>query len=216
MYPLARYLPSTMDIAFTDLYPYTAVATFRMKVAVTWCSVLSFFTAKYRHIGRARECARYNPRAVACLFDGIPRMFKHNLMSSAARRPSVRQTVYRMASVLAAGVLLAGCAQAPYDASDRERGYVLSHDGARPIENATLNGFLDQTPGNSAVTASTSPWGNNVEVVAESRYFAASGRECRKLRIVTPSRETRKVLVCRTDNGWVEQRLVTQTAEGRP
>lgn len=142
-------------------------------------------------------------------------MYKHNLMSSPARRLSLRRSVYRMASVLAAGALLVGCAQAPYGASDGERGYVLSHDGARPIQNATLNGFLDQTPGSSAVTVATSPWGNNVEVVAESRYFAASGRECRQLRIVTPSRETSKVLVCRTDNGWAEQRLVTQTAEGR-
>lgn len=143
-------------------------------------------------------------------------MFKHNPMTLPTRRLSVPLSVYRMAAVLAAGVLLAGCAQGPYGASGGDRGYVLSHDGARPIENATLNGFLNQTPGNSAVTAATSPWGNNVEVVAESRYFAASGRECRKLRVVTPSRETRKVLVCRTDNGWVEQRLVTQTAEGRP
>ncbi|WNK21166.1 hypothetical protein P1P91_05690 [Halomonas piscis] len=122
-------------------------------------------------------------------------MYKHNLRSSPAHRLSVPASVYRLASVLAAGALLAGCAQVPYDASDGERGYVLSHDGARPIQNATLNGFLDQTPGNSAVTVATSPWGNNVEVVAESRYFAASGRECRKLRIVTPSRETNKVLV---------------------
>lgn len=112
-------------------------------------------------------------------------------------------------------VLLAGCAQSPFSSQYGDHGYVLSGDTAKPIQNATLNGFLEKTPGNSVVTAASSPWGNDVEVTAESSYFAASGRECRKLRIVTVSQNIRQALVCRTDSGWAEQRLVTQTAEGR-
>ncbi|SHM04229.1 DVU3141 family protein [Vreelandella subglaciescola] len=136
------------------------------------------------------------------------------LLPAAHAAPGLLATLKKPACALAAAVLLAGCAQAPFNSPASEQGYVLSGDNAQPIQNVTLNGFLDQTPGNSAVTAATSPWGNNVEVVAEARYFAASGRECRKLRIVTASQQTRQALVCRGPNGWVEQRLVTQTAKG--
>lgn len=138
-------------------------------------------------------------------------MLKRKLDSSPAHKPAVK----RLAYALAATTLLAGCAQSPFTSSPSEQGYVLSADSARPIQSDTLNGFLEQSPGSSAVTVADSPWGENAEVVAESHYFAASGRECRQLRIVTASQQTRQALVCRTDNGWAEQRQVTQTAEGR-
>lgn len=109
-----------------------------------------------------------------------------------------------------AAALLAGCAQNP-TANDAQE-YVLSRDHAKPIDNATLNGFLEQAPGNGAVTVSSSPWGSNVDIVAEAEYFAASGRQCRELKVITFDQQTQQALVCRGENGWVEQRKVTQTA----
>lgn len=141
-------------------------------------------------------------------------ILQHLLLPATYAVPSSLAKLKAPVGALVAAALLAGCAQTSLNSSTNEQGYVLSGDSAKPIQNDTLNGFLDQTPGNSAVTAAQSPWGNNVEVVAEARYFAASGRECRKLRIVTPSQQTRQALVCRGPNGWSEQRLVTQTAEG--
>lgn len=138
------------------------------------------------------------------------------LLPAAHGAPGLLVKLKKPAGALAAALLLAGCAQSPFNSSAQEQDYILSGDSAKPIQSDTLNGFLDQSPGNSAVTAAQSPWGRNAEVVAEARYFAASGRECRKLRIVTASQQTRRALVCRGDNSWVEQRLVTQTAGSAP
>lgn len=128
--------------------------------------------------------------------------------------PSRRTAALRLGCAMAVGAFLAGCTHAPYSTDANAPGYVLGHDSATPIHNANLNGFLDQAPGNSAVTLSTSPWGKNVDIVAGAGYFAASGRRCRKLRIVTPAQQTRQALVCRADSGWVEQRVVTQQTPG--
>lgn len=137
------------------------------------------------------------------------------LLSAACSAPTGLAAWIKPVCALSVVVLLAGCTQLPFTSQNGEQGYVLSGDDAKPIQSDTLNGFLEQTPGNSAVTAASSPWGSNVEVTAESSYFSASGRKCRKLRIVTASQVKRQALVCRTGNGWAEQRLVTQTAEGR-
>lgn len=116
-----------------------------------------------------------------------------------------------LACVFAVGAL-AGCAQTPFSASSNTPAYVLNQDAGKPIQNERLNEFLNSASATSAATLSQSPWGNGVDVITEASYFAASGRQCRKLNIVTPDQVAKQALVCRTDNGWVEQRLVTQTA----
>ena len=77
-------------------------------------------------------------------------------------------------------------------------------------------GFLTQAPAGAVLNVPESPWGNNVEVVADDAYLAASGRECRKLTVVAvDANNARSALVCKTPNGWVNQRVVTQTTPGR-
>ena len=63
-------------------------------------------------------------------------------------------------------------------------------------------------------TAARTPWGDNVEIIAEAPYLAASGRKCRQLQVMEPGGSVRAALACETPNGWAHQRLVTQ-AGGR-
>ncbi|MGO1773341.1 MAG: DVU3141 family protein, partial [Halomonas sp.] len=51
---------------------------------------------------------------------------------------------------------------------------------------------------------------------ADAAYLAASGRECRKLRVVEAGTNAAgSALVCKTPDGWVNQRVVAQTSQGR-
>lgn len=107
--------------------------------------------------------------------------------------------------------LLSGCAaqyprgQAPTD------GYVLNQDSATPITNANLNGFLEQAPIGGAINLAESPWGQGVDVIADEIYLAASGRECRRLEVTGGEQTQQSALACRTESGWVNQRVVTES-----
>lgn len=112
--------------------------------------------------------------------------------------------------------VISGCAtHYPSGSASQQPRYSLSNDGAKPIQDESINGFLDQSPTGGVVSAAKSPWGDNVEVITDESYLAASGRECRRLQIIGAGGDARRALVCKTDNGWVNQRVVTQTAEGR-
>lgn len=106
----------------------------------------------------------------------------------------------------ALGLALAGCA-AP-GAQPGPGGVVQGAKGHALDE--TLNGFLAQSPAGAVVSLAESPWGAGVEVIADERYLAASGRECRKLRIITGSGSARQAVACETAGGWESRRLVTQ------
>ncbi len=109
--------------------------------------------------------------------------------------------------------LLSGCAtQYPQDDA-ASAGYVLNQDSATPIQNADLNGFLEQAPAGSVISLAESPWGAGVDVSAGQPYMAASGRECRRLDVMGQQSQ-QKALVCQTDNGWVHQRAVTESIAG--
>lgn len=104
------------------------------------------------------------------------------------------------------GLALAGCA-AP--GGQPGPGSVIQGAPGRALDE-NLNGFLAQAPAGSVITLAESPWGANVEVIADERYLAASGRECRKLRITTSSGSARQAVACETASGWESRRLVTQ------
>ena len=108
-------------------------------------------------------------------------------------------------------VLLSGCAtQYPYgDATST--GYVLNQDSATPIQDTNLNGFLEQAPAGSVINLAASPWGPGVDVAAGQPYMAASGRKCRRLEVMGGQQPQREALVCRADNGWVNQRVITES-----
>lgn len=133
---------------------------------------------------------------------------------------SKRQSFYVLPArmwLLALGVAaVSGCAtQYPTSTSEKDARYVLSSDAATPIENEQLDEFLSQSPPGGVLNVADSPWGEQVEIVSDARYLAASGRECRQLKVVGGNAETTQALVCKSDKGWVDQRVVTQSEEGR-
>jgi hypothetical protein len=106
------------------------------------------------------------------------------------------------------GLTLAGCAAQSSAPGAQPGGVVQGAKGHALDEN--LNGFLAQSPAGSVISLAESPWGANVEVIADERYLAASGRECRKLRITTSSGSARQAVACETASGWESRRLVTE------
>ena len=113
--------------------------------------------------------------------------------------------------VAASVVLLSGCATQYPQGDASSAGYVLNQDSAAPIQDTNLNGFLEQAPAGSVINLVDSPWGGGVDVAAGQPYMAASGRECRRLEIMGGQQPQREALVCRADNGWVNQRVITES-----
>lgn len=113
-------------------------------------------------------------------------------------------------------VVVSGCASYPSSSDQQDAQYVLNNDPATLLQDQSLNDFLTKAPAGAVLNVTSSPWGDNVEVVADAAYLAASGRECRKLRVVEAgTNATGAALVCKTPNGWVNQRVVAQTSQGR-
>ncbi|MGP9765401.1 DVU3141 family protein [Halomonas sp. AOP13-D3-9] len=113
-------------------------------------------------------------------------------------------------------VIVSGCASYPSSYSQQEAQYVLNNDPATLLQNENLNNFLSQAPAGGVLHLAKSPWGDNVEIIVDEAYLAASGRECRKLQIVEVSSNAgRSGLVCKTPNGWVNQRVVAKISQGR-
>ncbi|MFG6668561.1 DVU3141 family protein [Halomonas sp. HNIBRBA4712] len=121
----------------------------------------------------------------------------------------------RLALTALSLMLLSGCSTYPTSSGTQSPQYVLNNDNAETIGNEPLSAFLESAPTGGILSVAASPWGANVEVVADERYLAASGRECRQLQIVSAQAATRRALACKTPNGWVNQRVVTQSVEGR-
>jgi len=104
--------------------------------------------------------------------------------------------------------VVSGCATYP-SGNQQQVQYVLGNDTAKPLQDENLNGFLAQAPAGAVLKLVQSPWGDNVEIVADAPYLAASGRECRKLRVIEQgSGAARTALTCATPNGWVNQRML--------
>lgn len=121
----------------------------------------------------------------------------------------------RMLLVTLSLAIVSGCTSYPTSTMENGR-YVLNNDSGTLLQSEQLNEFLSQAPTGGVLNVTDSPWGNHVEIVADATYLAASGRECRRLRVVDGNTApTTQALVCKTDNGWVNQRVVTQSTEGR-
>ena len=113
-------------------------------------------------------------------------------------------------------IVVSGCASYPSGSGQQEAQYVLNNDPATLLQDESLNEFLSKAPAGAIMNVTRSPWGDNVEVVADAAYLAASGRECRKLQVVEAGTNAAgAALVCKTANGWVNQRVVSQTSQGR-
>ncbi|PMR70769.1 hypothetical protein CR158_03110 [Halomonas heilongjiangensis] len=119
------------------------------------------------------------------------------------RRPARNGVV-----VLGLAMLLGGCA-APGGFSGSQPGGVVQGGRGQPLDE-NLSGFLSRSPGGAVITLAESPWGRDVEVVADEPYHAASGRECRRLSIVSASTGPQQAVACESAQGWETQRLVTE------
>ncbi|WP_162302617.1 DVU3141 family protein [Salinicola lusitanus] len=113
----------------------------------------------------------------------------------------------------ALAVTFAGCAsQGHYGGNN-----VGTMQGAAAL-GPEISSFLDNATPGSISAFPKSPWGSNVSVIVQERYFAASGRLCAHLDVArqgAPQTAQRAQVACLVkDNGWYAQRLVTQVLAG--
>ncbi|WP_158260061.1 DVU3141 family protein [Zobellella endophytica] len=74
-----------------------------------------------------------------------------------------------------------------------------------------LNDYLSSAATGSAITMAQTPWGDNVLVLANQPYYAASGRTCRELEVTLSSGTTQHHIACQTgDTSWASVRPVTR------
>jgi len=127
------------------------------------------------------------------------------------QRPEGVASRPRGASILALvlGTLAAGCATPSSTSQPASEAGVAGGVQGAPLPPRVAE-FLETAPASAVIKLTQSPWGPNVEVTVGEPYFAASGRQCRKLRLTGNAVETHRALACRADKGWVEQRLVTR------
>lgn len=117
----------------------------------------------------------------------------------------------RLAITLAVVAVLGGCALQPA-AQSPDAGSVVAGGEQGTRLGANLSGFLAQSSGGAATQLAESPWGRDVEVVADTVYYAASGRPCRELSIRRAGRNAvQSAIACETSSGdWIVRRQVTQ------
>lgn len=74
-----------------------------------------------------------------------------------------------------------------------------------------LSRYLNSAAPGSAATLAQTPWGNNLTVLANAPYFAASGRTCRELEVTQPTGSAELHIACKANNGnWTLTRPVTR------
>ncbi|WP_353979050.1 DVU3141 family protein [Salinicola endophyticus] len=123
----------------------------------------------------------------------------------------VSRRVGRLGKFFQLGVLsvaIAGCA------TQSQQGIhnVQNMRGAAAL-GPEISTFLDNATPGSIAAFPKSPWGSNVSVIVQERYFAASGRLCAHLDIARESGAAlhqAEVACLVKNNGWFSQRLVTQ------
>lgn len=115
----------------------------------------------------------------------------------------------RWLAVGALAVTFAGCASQSHYGGDN----VGTMQGGAAL-GPEISSFLDNATPGSITTFPKSPWGSNVSVIVQERYFAASGRLCAHLDVArngAPASANRAQVACLVkDSGWYAQRLVTQ------
>lgn len=109
----------------------------------------------------------------------------------------------------ALAIAVSGCAsQGHYGGSN-----VGTMQGAAAV-GPEISSFLDNATSGSIAAFPKSPWGSNVSVIVQDRYFAASGRLCTHLDVAredAPQNARQAQLACLVnDKGWYTQRPVTQ------
>lgn len=84
------------------------------------------------------------------------------------------------------------------------------YGGHQTALSAQLNDYLSSAATGSATTIAQTPWGDNVLVLANQPYYAASGRTCRELEVTLSTGSTQHHIACQTgDTSWASVRPVT-------
>lgn len=102
---------------------------------------------------------------------------------------------------------LGGCALTQPFAT-KSAGVLAESSAGQPLD-AALAAFLAQAPVGAVQVAADSPWGSQAEITVEDRYLAASGRDCRRLRVASAGAGAPiRAIACQSAQGWDARRLV--------
>ncbi|WP_375055677.1 DVU3141 family protein [Zobellella sp. DQSA1] len=118
--------------------------------------------------------------------------------------PATKNRALRITLLALGLVTLAGCAS---QAGNNVRSSAGVAGGSELTPE--LNSYLSSAVA-GAVTLPYSPWGNDVTVMADTPYFAASGRTCRELEVTLNNGITQQHIACKTGNTWAQVRPVTR------
>lgn len=105
-----------------------------------------------------------------------------------------------VAALLGALWVLSGCA-----------GMASSDSPMAAADPAQLTTFLNEAASGAEREFDQTPWGEAITLRAGERYFAASGRTCRRLLIQQQTDlGARPALACETTDGWESVRALTR------
>jgi len=118
--------------------------------------------------------------------------------------PSTRNT--RITALLVTLLSLGGCKTLPSQSAK-----ITPAAPATPVSLSALSEFLNQAAPGAVAVLPHSPWGPQSELNVVQRYFAASGRDCFKLRVSSAEGPARAAIACQQQNGeWTAARLLAQ------
>lgn len=111
--------------------------------------------------------------------------------------------------ILVGLLLLSGCTQFPVKSGSLTSEPV--HTASYPLLPETVSAVLNERSGYAIVQMDQSPWGANAELDIAPVYYAASGRQCREVK-VTPSgiAPVQEFIACQQGEQWGITRNVTR------
>jgi len=145
------------------------------------------------------------------------------------------RNIFRIATILMVLGAMLGCKSVPVsDSVNRVAEFLQATANYTPTANSAtkakveavvvepkesifgeLDQFFSNAPAGAKNKLDKSPWGESAEIVAFAPYYAASGRQCRRLKVkLVSSKQVLDELVCDTAAGyWVPVRAVTRHKE---
>lgn len=118
----------------------------------------------------------------------------------------------RLLSAISLVAAVSGCTL-PLRPAPEAHGGAASSSGIQL--DAALGAFLADAPVGAALALTDSPWGSNVEILVEDAYLSASGRECRKLKVLRAGAGgSSREVACQNAQGWGARRLITEVSTG--
>lgn len=137
------------------------------------------------------------------------------------------RNIFRLPAILVVSGAMIGCTSAPVSNSVNRVAEFLRLTSSTEVYAAEasmgpkesifgeLDQFFNDAPAGAKNKLDKSPWGESAEIVVFAPYYAASGRQCRRLEVkLVSSKQILDELVCDTTAGyWVPVRAVTHHKE---